>query len=557
MSTSPDPSSESLLAERHSIRSQIADTEQALIGLKAYERDLNERLNEAVDPFTTFLPFEIISKILVEVVNPPPSRFGDRVHNEEKEHRWYSPNVVPIYEDRPASSAIELAFVCRSWRHIIYSLPEIWTSIEVDLTGPFRDCDIALLDDMCARSGSRPLSVSFTCFEPVEAEITSLAPRRMTKHWRNAFDTALKYSDRWTHLNVCLPPLIAIALRVISDFGPWTKCPNLKRLNVEFPPSLVISRDDYLLHRMEFHWDSITHLHASSDVYFNIISIPWRQLTHLRTSSFSYQEIFYILLRAPGLTHLTIDDVYHEDDSELAMVTHTCLQYLEIHVLVHIEDTCILAWAQLPALLELRIYDFKPRWNIEWELPVGVANVMPRAFMKSLTSLKRLEWDAMHNRRWSDDAVSILREVPTLESMEVRFVDTEVPTGEEYPRLDAFLEALTENVATRDVFLPQLQELSLQGQVHLRWAHVERIFAPEVQTYRPLRTLSLDFSGHASHIPQEPIDSWTFRWIKDLIDRGFALTIGEGPSPGSIIKQAIEDVSRGSSIPEAIFVSDR
>jgi len=96
------------------------------------------------------LPLELWTKILTYVVGP----LAD-IDEEFKD--W------PTYYSQ--STPLNLAIVCRGWRELVHACPDMWTSLVYSISEhSITRGGLVGVQAWLARSGTRPLSLEFTCF---------------------------------------------------------------------------------------------------------------------------------------------------------------------------------------------------------------------------------------------------------------------------------------------------------------------------------------------------------------------------------------------------------
>jgi F-box-like len=99
-------------------------------------RSLNEALNDRFCPVLQ-LPPEISTEVLkncLPAVNAP----------------------VPLDRENTPMTPFQLGHICRNWRNLVWSTPNLWSTVYLDLSIPINDW---VVDEWLSRSGRQPLSI--------------------------------------------------------------------------------------------------------------------------------------------------------------------------------------------------------------------------------------------------------------------------------------------------------------------------------------------------------------------------------------------------------------
>ncbi|KAJ7186501.1 hypothetical protein C8R46DRAFT_1184491 [Mycena filopes] len=178
-------------------RDRVAQIDADILRLQAERVPLKSQLDTFIYPVLT-LPNEIVSECFVHVLPPYPLR---------------PPTSGPL-------SPTSLAQICRKWRDIALSTPELWSSMSVTLESKKVDNQKTFLETWLSRSRAHPISVSLTLIE--EQRELGLAAM-------NSFlDTVCRgHSTHLQHLELCLR-LGASNIALIQD----TPMPLLSSLKI-------------------------------------------------------------------------------------------------------------------------------------------------------------------------------------------------------------------------------------------------------------------------------------------------------------------------------------
>ncbi|KAJ7639453.1 hypothetical protein FB45DRAFT_905642 [Roridomyces roridus] len=226
------------------------------------------------------LPNEIVSEIFIQCIPPYP--------------------VCPPL--RGPSSPTSLTYICRKWRDIALTTPQLWRAITF---GDYRTPPVWL-----ERSGSCPLSICWMESNDRETWLP-LNP--------NSLAVLLLHRERWEYVNL--------------TFGN-----RLKLVLLEGPMALLAE----LSLRMEFGFDQYGPTHAKACEFprlrtlsldsFRVIHmgdwLPWTQLTSLTLANMNPSAYRSALQSAVNLIHLKTIDCNHDDEDRLPDITLPRLETL-------------------------------------------------------------------------------------------------------------------------------------------------------------------------------------------------------------------------------------
>ncbi|KAJ7161140.1 hypothetical protein C8R46DRAFT_1106595 [Mycena filopes] len=256
-----------------SLDSETTSLRARMHKLLAEREAIQEGLDAIVYPVLT-LPVEITSQIFCWVPVLPTRRRSDS---------W-----IPLHE------YFVLGQICRLWRQIALSTPELWNTVDLRRTGglhrrssgldrqpPFR------LQTFLSRAASRPLSISLSI---LRSKDTSM------------LDVLASHSRTWGNLNFVGPFQDLNAFRTITH-----QLPLLKSLQ------LILDRqpDDDAFGTMFQHAPLLRTVHLcrfGSQQY----ALPWSQLTSLHILICSGPDFAKILGWTPNLIHLAVESVFIE-----------------------------------------------------------------------------------------------------------------------------------------------------------------------------------------------------------------------------------------------------
>ena len=228
-----------------------------------------------------------------------------------------------------------LGSVCRRWREVAWSTPELWTYISVHLTnqifGVIQRCSLWL-----DRSGVLPLNIR------ISSDISVPVNHSKTRAGINSLIATLQnHSRRWRHLDILTSIFLVMdhecpleSLRISRYSNNVTVTPYI---SMECLPNL---RKIYL-----------------SSVSLNRLHIQWNNVTHIKLASpFHISDCWNIFQRCPKLVYCSFSSVTNGSGGAiLGIIRLPSLKVLELgHSEWHSTDPLVLNSLELPALEELR-----------------------------------------------------------------------------------------------------------------------------------------------------------------------------------------------------------
>ncbi|KAJ7720949.1 hypothetical protein B0H16DRAFT_1792262 [Mycena metata] len=240
------------------LAARIMDLECSIQALRAEQETVQERLDAYTYPVLT-LPPELVSDIFV--------------------------HFLPVYPKRAPHTGLlsptTLGQICRPWREIAFSTPQLWRTFKLVL--PARDskrsdqADHVRMEAALRRSRSCPLSVELCYYR---RETTPL------------FETIIAHRARWQHLR-----LFVLVANLAAIEGPF---PLLRSLTTSV---LVPTTDDARRRSTAFRASPLLHRVAIAqyeEVFHDML--PWSQLTVLLIQSIQIKQCMTILLRPSSCT---------------------------------------------------------------------------------------------------------------------------------------------------------------------------------------------------------------------------------------------------------------
>lgn len=250
--------------------------------LLARQHELLIKINYHHDPISSRFPAEIGARIFECYVE-------DYCHVTQNHDT--RPSRQPIF------SPLSIGAVCKDWRRIAWSSPQIWTHMQV-IRQNIIETDMEVIQQWLTRSGQLPLSwrIQFRFHD-------NCAISQVRKKVRRFLSTVNQHSHRWQDLYLSFP---------LPDYYRYV-CPNPLGA-----PLLRKLRLENLNNRTEFIHFGIRDVkprpfHVSlKSVALRFLDIDWNHLTKLRMSEVDIElhELIQLLQRAPMLEDCRFDYIH-------------------------------------------------------------------------------------------------------------------------------------------------------------------------------------------------------------------------------------------------------
>ncbi|KAJ7186381.1 hypothetical protein C8R46DRAFT_1057069 [Mycena filopes] len=222
-------------------------------------------------------------------------------------------SFLPSYPEPPPKTGLLSPFllcqICRQWRAIAASTPDLWRAIAFDLfsaSKTFSTAQLERAETWLARSGMRPLSIRLICTPGVyiNPSLTIL------------FNKLLALSQRWEYLHLAVP----------FDFFALVNgnMPFLRALTIRVYENLPVSNTVRAFPRAPALRSVL--LRQS---FPRALPLPWAQITRLESRSLYTSECLSILDAMPQLSYCQFE-VYVADPlvPQLpATITHAQLRH--------------------------------------------------------------------------------------------------------------------------------------------------------------------------------------------------------------------------------------
>ncbi|KDR67519.1 hypothetical protein GALMADRAFT_258139 [Galerina marginata CBS 339.88] len=479
--------------EVQELEPQIEQAKDALHKMLIRHRELRTRMNHSHNPIIQQVPTEVVARIFeLCVLEPLGASYREMTKNERR---------MPLI----------IGSVCRVWRQIAFSTPQIWTSISIHLGNRHRPAQsgptyYTLAEEWLSRSRDLPLSVHVYGDEHSE-EIRLL-------------ELLSQHSSRWECLDLALPYRVASCLQ-----GDSRGTSILRRLQLyceDDSSYRYIGEHSFSPINMKLYPTSVSLISWP----LKRANIEWTHATHVDLLSPDFSDCAEVLRRAPQLTYFEFTDARVGIFSTSVRYTvpttpFPCPLLQELHIGVSgenmIED--FFNSFTLPGLEVLAISG-----SLYTHTPPTTNRLI--SFIKRsscrLTSLSLAKGSIS-----KVEMVLLLQEIPFVRTL--RFTHM----------LDVFLCVLKQLAVTprngaqeNGCILPVLESLSFHGsdisEEPFPWSLVPEIFAPlsEIQGphQRPLRKFDISFDQKDRLNSVLPMDEASMHHFLELKKAGVALS---------------------------------
>ena len=223
------------------------------------------------------------------------------------------------------TSPFTLGAVCRGWRDIAWSTPDVWMNFNATFSKviPLDETRLQLAQDFLGRSGRLPLTISLSVL--INFSDQNRDPR--LELYCRLVDVILKHSSQWYDLYLSIPPpLFGHLCRYLID-APSNL--NLLYLNVfayQYPQNL--SHPNPLRLRPKI--VDFTELYDSRP-----LELGWDRVTSCSMHCLALGQVFQVLQHGNNLLECDFDwvNLWHETESFIdppGHITHHSLQQLHI-----------------------------------------------------------------------------------------------------------------------------------------------------------------------------------------------------------------------------------
>ncbi|PPQ80420.1 hypothetical protein CVT26_004007 [Gymnopilus dilepis] len=195
-------------------------------------------------------------------------------------------------------SCLRLGKICRRWRQIAWSTPDIWAKLVILPRHATSRTHFVLADEWLGRTGKLPLWIEFSSHR----ETWKPDPWRFIQRASNLMLKVLtRYSDRWYSVTLDLPST------TLEGIGSLSRTPSmLHHLSLE---AIWSNEDDFLVPD----YPRIPTFSNCSPKTVNIsllnVDLDWTSLTNLTLEFVDLAEVRHILPKAINLSECTLEEV--------------------------------------------------------------------------------------------------------------------------------------------------------------------------------------------------------------------------------------------------------
>ncbi|KAF7972905.1 hypothetical protein HWV62_16630 [Athelia sp. TMB] len=317
----------------------------------------------------------------------------------------FTHTLLPFpFQLSPTKTLLVLELVCRRWKDVVRSTPDLWTCIALRHQRDSMDCELAFTSTCLARSRGRPLSISIQS-HPGYATPDEGYP---------ALDLIMAQCERWH--TVHLKYLSLDAKKELANVKG--RLFSLQRLHVTtYDEENQTPFDAFELSpRLTFLDASSYNLYKDS-VFNRAFYLPWNSLTTLVMDKRFTIDILDILVDCHNLVHL---EAYIADDNSSGDgINGPTIQLVKLRSLSLTlpEMPTILPRLILPALTQISFITITTRYRRPdlWHVSAGFDTLLNQ----SGCILRKLEFDDHVERLETQDLVGILEALPSLTELNV------------------------------------------------------------------------------------------------------------------------------------------
>ncbi|KAF5309412.1 hypothetical protein D9619_012370 [Psilocybe cf. subviscida] len=446
------------VSRTHVARKELDDVENQLAELKARRSLLQADVNATTDPLTRQIPLEIASYIFELFL---------MAHIAEEDWPDFLGRYIPFRLTKPAAP-LRLAAVCKQWRNIAWSLPQLWTTLVVDLHCKHSALGPEIVSQWLMRTKNLPLVIKIGTFGGVQK-----CSECITANGQAIIRTINRHASQWRLLDfTSLPSGLLQELDDSKSAGMET--PSLLQYlllgdDSDLPNSNGIPMDQLL--RLSKRNHCPTHLRIASSIPPSQINIQWTHLTHLELSFCTVPASLAIISLASisPLRSLALVNFFGPSDEWWALSRPVVLPDL---LFLSIDDPTpaglisqsILNCLEVPSLTSLHLAR-DTESESSGDLPVAsIISLLGRSNCM-LHYFTLIHWPV------SDSAlVQLLNKTPTLTTLTIDLHWTSDPL--------ILLNRLSQAdfTTSHDPFLPNLQTLDLTSPLPVSWTPLIGVF---------------------------------------------------------------------------------
>ncbi|KAF8903943.1 hypothetical protein CPB84DRAFT_1773769 [Gymnopilus junonius] len=469
--------------------SKILASKAALELLVEQHRRLRTQANKKHDRITRLLPAEIISSIFTFCMPEiPPAEDGA---------------LRTIGKDKLATRFV-LSAVCRDWRSIALSTPQLWCLIVISLETSNLAEHFSASRELIARSGRLPLSIDI--FSDVLSEKPD--PEDMDGFY-SLIQLINEQASRWHILELEIPtPFFS---RFSGVCGPIHR---LRRFRLH-PISVDSKTFKFGMCDGKLEPEEL----RVQNVRLKAVDISWNWVTYAHLTQFRIDECFEFLRRTPRLEECFFEAIWGRNEKNLEFpigpnVLHSQLQCLSVS---SPQINLLFDNITVPAL---QILDCRKLYEIP-------ADAILSLLGRSGCILEKLLLTAAYDFE-ATDLIALLEKIPSIQGLQLYTKGLRASSP----------DTLFEHLASTSVwkqgcsgnnFLPELKNLCyvhFESREPFSWSLIPDIFGPiscsGESHRRPLESIDLqiDYSPKHGHIDKVPLSR-----ILTVLDAGMCISI--------------------------------
>ena len=442
------------------------------------------------------------------------------------------------------TTPLVISSVCRAWRDMARSAPELWSSVSlcIDPSTEGSAIQAKLLDQWLRLAQTLPLSITMTFNEkdvhkwnsdwdgymPIPEDGIIFATRLPT----DVISVASLYSHQWESLDIFLPSAWAETLD--STIG---RIPNLRSLSLQFVP---YNYSGYPSFSKTF-LDAPKLRTVTLDFESMDVGLPYHQLEKLTISSFKTTPCLAVLEKCSNLTFCRIielwkaerDDCYAYSYWQPAQPTSVQLPKLVSLEIMSLRPSGLLAYLVAPALGDIAI-------SLEDNSQIDSFS----AFLnRSNILLKRLS--IIDYMPQEENLLMLLDSLPHLSHLELRLDGADRDSARSRGLSSKFFDYLRSPNTTSGTFpLPYLKSFKYHGRINFEYCDSLRSWDEEKVAF-DIEKMLLARNAHPSsngvsqlqtfcmsitswYVPSKVVvDIKRSSVVKDLIKEGMDLVFKE------------------------------
>ncbi|KAF4612009.1 hypothetical protein D9613_004329 [Agrocybe pediades] len=458
------------------------DIEEAVIRLKSLlsrHQRLKTELNHNHSPIIRDLPVEMLSTIFY-------SCFSEKFRQDDGE-LMYGDFFIPL----------KIGSVCRTWRQVARSTPELWTIIHFQRL--FRTtsevCDqYKMMEEWIHRSRALPIYVSLYEYAEENANLGREADG--CNCWNKSLELLAQCCDRWKDATLDLSR--ASFEYIASNLKLKAPTRNLTLGTDELWPRVADASEVLnLWQESGFGANPIT-VNFNHSVRFMHFSIDWQCVTEVNAQGWLPLECAILLRHAPRLVSCTFTEVDDFGVESQPIVNWPIVYHNSLRQLSFKCDVSPTGFFNQVALTSLEEFEYSPHHGSDLSVDDGqilMAFLCRSGFRLSKLSLGR-------NRFTHEFVVALLNTVPSLKHVSLCF--SYFPSDTDIWAMNSFLlhlsrtaTSLSETNGQASKFLPRLEVLELHGcrYYDFPWRSVPDVFGRPSELgregRRPLKLLVL------------------------------------------------------------------